>query len=55
MGLILIVFMLQFTHIIDICVLSSVNASQELCIGTVVNMSTVRIVELLRLDKCKSL
>ena len=29
------------------CALSSVNASQESCMGTVVNMSTLRIVELL--------
>ena len=31
----------------SICALSSVNASQETCIGTVVNMNTLRIIELL--------
>ena len=35
----------------SICVLSSVDASQESCIGTVVNMRTLRIVELLILYK----
>ena len=43
--------MLQFSYIIDLDVLSAVDASQESCIDTVVNVSTLRTVELLRLDK----
>ena len=35
----------------SICVLSSVDASQESHIGTVVNMSTLRMVEYLKSDK----
>ena len=40
-------------YYISICAISSVDTSKESCIGTVVNMSTLRIVE--SLDKWVSL
>ena len=42
-ALILNVFMLHITYAKGLYAVSCVNASQESCLGTVVNMSTLRV------------